>query len=230
MSKKVILSGYFGFKNFGDEAILSVLLENLKSVTSDITVITSNPEYTKSLHKEIDCVKTFDMFNIAAKIIRSDILISGGGSLLQDVTSVKSLFYYLIIIFMGIFFGKKVIIFAQGIGPINSKFGQFLTKILLKHCSFVTVRDFGSAELLAKWNVKSQLVCDPIFSIPVKKCEKSRKIGVQLRAFAGLGEEFLNKLASDVAKNFSGYDIEIYSLQDDIDLNICTKFKRIKIL
>ena len=50
----------------------------------------------------------------------SELIISGGGSLLQDVTSKRSLLYYLSIIGLGKFFGKKVMLFAQGIGPIRA--------------------------------------------------------------------------------------------------------------
>ena len=108
MTKRAVLSGYFGFKNFGDEAILSLLVNKLQSLKYSVTVISSNPDYTKAQFKHIRCVKTFDISNIAGFILKSDVLISGGGSLLQDVTSLKSLIYYLFIIFLGIFFNKKV--------------------------------------------------------------------------------------------------------------------------
>ena len=65
-------------------------------------------------------------------IKNSDVLISGGGSLLQDSTSLKSLFYYLFVIFLAEHYKKKVIIFAQGIGPIKNPAGRFFTKKLLK--------------------------------------------------------------------------------------------------
>ena len=133
MSKRVVLSGYYGFKNFGDEEILSVLINKLQELKQMITVISSDPQYTKKQYKHIRSVYTFDIKNIIFLIAKSDILISGGGSLLQDTTSIKSLLYYLFIIFIALLFGKKVIIFAQGIGPITTPLGKFLTKILLKN-------------------------------------------------------------------------------------------------
>ena len=130
MSKRVVLSGYFGFKNFGDEAILSLLVNKLQSDKHRITVISHDPNYTKSIYKHIRSVYTFDFTNIIGAISKSDVLISGGGSLLQDVTSIKSLIYYLLVIFIALFLKKTVIIFAQGIGPINSLLGNILTKII----------------------------------------------------------------------------------------------------
>ena len=101
VTKKVVISGYYGFKNFGDEAILSVLLDFLKKNDSDIVVFSSNPEWT-ILNYSVNSVYSFDYKAIFKNIKNSDILISGGGSLLQDVTSLKSLVYYCLIIFLGV--------------------------------------------------------------------------------------------------------------------------------
>ena len=227
MGKNIVLSGYFGFKNFGDEAILDVLLSKIEIFQNSITVITSNPEYTNEIHPNVKCVKTFDIKSIINIISNSDILISGGGSLLQDVTSLKSLLYYLFIIFLGVIFGKKVIIFAQGIGPINSKIGQILCKNILKYCSYICVRDEKSLELLKSWNINADLVCDPIFSLEVEQIQnKENIVGVQIRDFCSMTDEFINKLAQKVAQEFSDKKIEIYSFQDDIDKNVCLKFQK----
>lgn len=224
MPKRFVLSGYFGFKNFGDEAILSVLVSKLKEFGTDITIITSNPDYTHSLYENINCVRTFDIKNIVEALSKTDFLISGGGSLLQDVTSLKSLIYYLLIIFIALFLHKKVIIFAQGIGPINSSFGRFVTKNILKHCTYLSVRDEKSQELLNNWGIKSDLLCDPIFSLKVPQVQKTKMLAVQLRDCKGMSAEFLDRLSKAVNDNFSDFDIEIYALQDAIDLNICNEF------
>lgn len=225
MSKKVVLSGYYGFKNFGDEAILSLLVNKLKAVNCDITVISANPEYTKTLYNDIRTVKTFDITSIIKAILKSDILISGGGSLLQDVTSLKSLIYYLFVIFIALILKKRVVIFAQGIGPINNKLGQLLTKNLLKHCYYISVRDDNSAELLSNWGIKSEVVPDPVFSVPIEKIDKNKILGIQLRDCKAMNDLFLNNLADFVISHFKGYNIEIYSLQDSIDLPVCNKFE-----
>ncbi len=226
MKKRVVLSGYFGFKNFGDEAILSVLINKLKEDKHRITVISSDPQYTKSQYKHIRSVQTFNIPDIFAAIRKSDVLISGGGSLLQDVTSIKSLFYYQFIIFLGLLLQKDVIIFAQGIGPINNKFGQFATKILLKSCKYISVRDEKSLELLKNWDIKADLLCDPIFSTKIPKCKKSNTVAVQLRDFHTMNEDFIDRLAQKICKDFSDKEIEIYSFQDAIDLQVCEKFQK----
>jgi len=226
MPKRIVISGYYGFKNFGDEAILSVLVNKLKQDKHLISVISSDPKYTKRLYKHIRSYKTFDMPNIIGAILKSDILISGGGSLLQDVTSFKSLVYYLLIIFIALLFQKKVIIFAQGIGPINNIAGKFFTKVLLKHCSYVSVRDKKSHQLLKSWGINSDLLSDPIFSIKIDNIIKSNTVGVQLRDYRGMNQDFIDRLAKSVSDNFSDKSIEIYSFQDEIDTKICKDFEK----
>lgn len=225
MSKRYVLSGYFGFKNFGDEAILSLLVKKIQENKNLITIISSNPQYTKKQYRHVKSVHTFNFRDIIATISKSDILVSGGGSLLQDVTSLKSLIYYLLIILTGLIFKKKVIIFAQGIGPINNPFGRYLTKNILKYCSYISVRDKKSYELLENWGIKSDLLCDPVFSIETPAYEKQDVVAVQLRNFKTLTQDFIDRLAQSVVNNFSDKTVEIYSFQDDIDLEICKNFE-----
>ncbi len=221
---KYVVSGYIGFDNFGDEAIARVLTERLKKNGAEkITLISSNPERTKKLHGVDSC----GMLNFFASLKDADVLISGGGSLLQDVTSLKSLVYYLGVIFTAFALGKKVEIFAQGIGPINSKLGQFFTKIALKGATKISVRDKKSQELLESWGIKSELVQDPVFGLELPQKNKKGTVGIQLRDFPTLTDEFLNSLAQTVCDNYSDKKIQIISLQDSVDLDVCKKFARL---
>lgn len=221
---KVCISGYYGFKNFGDEAILSVLLEHLKNL--DVTVFSSNPEYTSNTYG-VKAVRSFDIKNVVKTIQNTDVLISGGGSLLQDVTSVKSLVYYALIIALGILFNKKVIIFAQGIGPINNTFAKFIVKNLLRLCTLVTVRDEKSLELLKSWGINTKLVCDPIYSVDIQPKTNEGCVGIQLRDFKTMNYNLMHKLAMFVVTKFSDKKIEIFSLQEAQDLEICRRFEHV---
>ena len=226
---KFVLSGYFGFKNFGDEAILAVLVEKLRTISgSKITVISSDPLYTKALYKDVKSIYTFSITDIITEIMSSDVVISGGGSLLQDTTSFKSLIYYLLIIFLGLLAHKKVIIFAQGIGPIKNIFGLFLTMQILRHCSYVSVRDKKSHALLRAWGIKSDLLCDPIFSTNIESYAKDNDtVIVQLRDCKNISNDFIDRLAQSVCDNFAGKKLEILSFQDSYDLDVCKKFEKI---
>ena len=218
---KYVVSGYIGFDNFGDEAIARVLTDKLKFEGAEkITLISSNPQKTEIIHGVNSC----GMLKFFTPLMEADTLISGGGSLLQDVTSLKSLIYYLVVIYTALILGKKVEIFAQGIGPINSKIGQMLTKYALKRCSKISVRDRKSQELLDSWGIESMLVNDPILDLELEHKNSKGVVGVQLRSFNGVDEEFLDRLSGEIAKRFSDKQIQIISLQDSIDRDICEKF------
>ena len=221
---KYVVSGYIGFDNFGDEAIAHVLSQKLKSMGAEkVTLISSNPEKTSDIHGVSSC----GMLKFLPSILESDVLISGGGSLLQDVTSFKSLVYYLAVIYSALIFGKKVEIFAQGIGPIKSKLGQILTKYALKRASKITVRDEKSKGLLAGWGIESELVKDPVFELDLPQKNSKGKVGVQLRSFKRVNDLFLKKLAEEVSKRFSDKKIVILPLQKSIDTEVCEKFAQI---
>ncbi len=228
MAKRVVISGYYGFGNFGDEAILSLIVDRFKKSGFEIVVLSSNPRKT-SMDYFVNSIYSFDFYQVAGLLKQSDILISGGGSLLQDVTSLKSLLYYLWVIVTALRYKKKVIIFAQGIGPINNKIAEFFTGKILKKCSYISVRDNKSLKLLEKLGVKSELLCDPIFSLNLEKHRQKGTIGIQLRDFYTMNDDLLYKLARQIVKDFYDKKIKIFSLQDSIDLEVCKKFYNILI-
>lgn len=221
---KYIVSGYIGFDNFGDELIARVLTQKLKSESAEkITLISSNPQKTAKLHGVNSC----SLLGFWNSLRESDVLISGGGSLLQDVTSLKSLIYYILVIYSAIILRKKVIIFAQGIGPIKSFIGKILTKFALKNAKTISVRDTKSQELLKNWGIVSELVNDPILDLNFECKNQIGTVGVQLRNCTGISEAFLNRLADEISKRFGDKKIEILSLQDSIDSQICYKFQNL---
>lgn len=224
MTKKVVISGYYGFGNFGDELILSVLVQHLKSMGIETVVLSSNPRKT-SMEHFVNSINTFSFNQVSGLLKQSDILVSGGGSLLQDVTSVKSLLYYLWVIFTALRHRKDVIIFAQGIGPINNKFAALITKFLLKRCRYISVRDEKSQQLLENWGIKANLLCDPAYSLNIQPTHNTGIVGVQLRDFSTMNDTLLKKLARQIVKDFSDKKIRIFALQKNIDNAICKRFE-----
>ena len=207
--KNIAVSGYYGFENFGDEAILKVIVSELKARDYCVTVFSKNPENTKN-KLGVNSVYTFSLSGIFKTLKNSDVLISGGGSLLQDVTSLKSLFYYLFVIGIALFLKNEVIIFAQGIGPINNPIGRLLTKTLLKKCKYITVRDEKSLFRLRGWNLKPELVSDPVWSLPVGNRMPEGRVGVQLRSWKNLS-------SLEICRNF---EAELKLLKPDINTQI----------
>lgn len=168
--------GYYGFGNLGDEAILLSIVKELKSRYPQATPMVLYPE-----GESLPGVKTISrkrFFALLKALIQCNILLGGGGSLLQDVTSKKSLLYYLGLMSLALLFKKKVIIVGQGIGPIQSGWGNFLTSRILNHVSFIGLRDATSLNYLHRINVnKRRLHLGADLSLllsPVKREEAQR--------------------------------------------------------
>ena len=221
---KYVISGYIGFDNFGDEAIAKVLTSHLREFGAEkITVLSSNPQKTAFLYN----VESEHFLHFFKPILNSDILVSGGGSLLQDITSLKSLIYYLTVIVTALIFNKKVIIFAQGFTPFRTKLGRFFTQFVLKYCDKIYVRDIKSQEILLNLGIESELISDPVFGVKIPKIGNKEGLGIQLRSFNTVSDEFLNNLAEEIVENFSNEKIKLFSLQDNLDLPILEKFANI---
>lgn len=186
---KVVISGYYGFNNIGDESILTAIISNIRDSIDDIdiTVLSEDPELTKSKHN-VSAINRKDIFKIMKEIKNCDLLISGGGSLLQDVTSSRSILYYLAIMFIGKFFRKKVMIYSQGIGPINKKINRRLTKYILNKVDVITLRDEKSQRVLREININNEninVTADPVIGLKRGDIE----LGVNILKEAGLKDK-----------------------------------------
>jgi len=138
----IVISGYYGFGNAGDEAMLCAIIDAIRKEEADahITVISGNPTETSKKHN-IHAVGTFSAFGILKAISNSDLVISGGGSLLQDATSIRNTYYYLSIMALAKMMGKKVMLYSQGIGPLNRPSTRKAVSFVLRFVDTITVRD-----------------------------------------------------------------------------------------
>ncbi len=226
-----LISGYYGHGNFGDEAILKAIVTELRSSFpgSGITVVSNSPESIKKLH-QVETIHKYDVSGILKGLMRCDMFISGGGSLLQDVTSFKSLCYYLALLFTAQVLGKKTFVYAQGIGPLKSNPARILTACVLNKTGFITVRDKNSAELLNSMGISSTVTADPVWGLEQEVLPKENtpvKVGVQLRKWASLDETGLHALAEAAIANFKDAQLQLISLQEPDDRQVSEKFREI---
>ena len=219
----VLISGYIGFENFGDDAVFSLLVNHLKKKGIHVSALSSNPQKTAKVYN-VDAYKYKNFNEIYSAIKNTDVLISGGGSLLQNATSTGSLLYYLGIIFLAKLLGKKVIIFAQGIGPIKGAFAKLLTSIVLKMANLVTVRDRDSQNLLAQWGVKSKTVVDPVWSLPMPEYNPQNAIGIQLRECKGMTKHSPLDFLYSIGDFYPDKEIKIFCLQNSQDFVFSRQF------
>ena len=152
---KLLLSGYYGFGNLGDEALLAGLLSGLKAAGHEVTVLSGNPAQTRQLHG----VRASSRYAGAlGALIWCDAFVSGGGGLLQDKTSRRSLSYYLGLISLAKRLGKQTFVYGQSVGPLSER-GRRRVASALKGVR-VFVRDEASKNLLASLDIAAQLTAD----------------------------------------------------------------------
>lgn len=176
----IVISGYYGSKNAGDEAMLSAMLEVLLDIDKklNITVISSNPEYTSKRHG-VKSIYWLDFFAIIKHLIKADLLISGGGSLLQNVTSGRSLYYYMGILFLAKICNASIMLYAQGIGPIYGKVPRLLMRFFGNKSDIITVRDNDSLMELATLKITKppiKVTADPVLAINKVDLDLGRNI------------------------------------------------------
>ncbi|MBR2593134.1 MAG: polysaccharide pyruvyl transferase CsaB [Firmicutes bacterium] len=176
----ILMSGYYGFNNTGDEAIMLAMHKNISELSEriNIMVLSRNPAETHAKYG-INATKRFNFFGVASAISKCDILLSGGGSLLQDRTSTRSLLYYLSIIWLAKFRGKKVMLYANGIGPVIKKANQKRVKNMVNKADVVTLREENSLQELQAMGFRGKEVhvtADPVFTLEGIPKEKALEI------------------------------------------------------
>ena len=183
---RVVMSGYYGFSNAGDDAILQSIHGGILAASDDIqvTVLSHDPEQTRRQYG-LDAVYRFDLVQVGRALRRCDALLSGGGSLLQDRTSTRSLLYYLMVIRWAKKLGKPVMLYANGIGPVTKPENRKKVKQTVELANVVTLRDRASAQELRDMGVKHpelHITADPVFNLVPADADRGR----ELLAKAGL--------------------------------------------
>lgn len=169
MGKKVLFSGYYGFDNSGDDAILQAILEEIRKIDPnlDINILSYNPQRTKNIY-QVEATQRFHLASVKKAIQECDLLVSGGGSLLQDVTSSRSLYYYLGIIALAKLYKKKVYVYANGVGPISNTFNKKIAGKILNKVEMITLRDQDSLEVVKSLGVSKppmEVTSDPVYAM-----------------------------------------------------------------
>jgi polysaccharide pyruvyl transferase CsaB len=162
---RVVLAGYYGFGNLGDEVLLNVMLRWLKQFPNvEPCVLSGNPDQTRKFFG-VNAVPRIGITAFLKAFLGAKALIFGGGSILQDVTSRRSLLYYTGLIQMARALGIPVMMMGQGIGPLSER-SRARVAAVLKHVDYISVRDQASFDMLQRWGIKNAyLGADLAFSL-----------------------------------------------------------------
>ena len=201
--KDVLISGYYGYKNSGDDSVLKGIVEGLKKryPAVDITVLSRAPKETREIYG-VNAISRFDFAKIYKAMKNTKLFISGGGSLLQDVTSRKSLMYYVTLINMAKRCKIKTMVYANGIGPVNYESSKRKTREALKGVDIITLRENSSFEELKNLGVdldNVKVTADPVFLLEpnMEIEEKLKAVGIEDKKFFCISVRGWKKLPAD---------------------------------
>lgn len=200
---RILVSGYYGFGNAGDDSIAAALVAGIRACAPDMP-ITFLCKDTKNSAKKYG-VRAVPRFNIPAvlrEMRTARLLISGGGNLLQNTTSARSLFYYTTIIRLAKRRGLRVFVLGNGLGPIlGEKYERDVAKTLAL-ADRITLREPQSLDYAASLGIprdRLTLSADPALLLTpadarrvdyiLKNVGNVPHFAVSLRSFATLRSE-----------------------------------------
>ena len=161
----VLICGAYGKGNAGDDSILEAILAQMRRIDPDMPlyVLSRNPKETR-LRYRVRSYHTFDPRFVGC-MCRTSLYINGGGSLIQDVTSTRSLQYYLLNIYLAKHCGNEVLMYGCGIGPVSGEKNRKIAGKVIERCAdLITLRDPQSRQELVSMGVRGpemRLTADP---------------------------------------------------------------------
>ena len=165
---RIVVSGYYGYRNAGDEWVLAGMLRSFRALAPDleVEVLSGDPARTERQH-EVPAVPRMQPLAVVAALRRADGLLSGGGSLLQDSSSARPVAYYTGVAQLAATLGRPYVIHAQGLGPIRRATNRVLAGRALRNATAVSLRDVASVALARELGVDRpiEVVPDPALAL-----------------------------------------------------------------
>ncbi|SDY46944.1 polysaccharide pyruvyl transferase CsaB [Tindallia californiensis] len=191
--KRIFMFGYYGFNNIGDEAILEAIVESFRAEIPRVQLAALSYKASETEKRyQIEAVSRNQFWQVVKKIGHSDVVMSGGGSILQDITSSRSLLYYLGIILLAKMAGKKVVFYGNGFGPINRPFNKWLAKMIINKVDLITLRDNESKKVMESLGISRAITvtADAAFNLEALNCQENLSfkepiVGISIRNWKG---------------------------------------------
>ena len=234
----VVISGYYGYHNSGDDNLLLSIVQNLREYRDDLslTVLSLNPKKTRAQFG-VNAIHRFNFISVFLTLRRTGLLITGGGNLIQDETSTKSLIYYLWVINTARRLGAKNMLYGKGIGPVNHPRNIIKVRRSLNRVNLITLRERESLEMLSEIGITGpevHLTADAAFALPpAAGCDEYlARIGVKgpffavsLRSWANNPPDLEVQVAAfaDYIVETYGYQVVFVPLRADQDVDISRK-------
>lgn len=176
-----VICGAYGRGNAGDDAILNAIIHELHQVDPDlpVSVASRRPNDTRRRNP----VQSYHMFHFGAlgrALDQAELFISGGGSLIQNATSSRSLYYYLLTLMLAKKHGCKVMMYGCGIGPVYGRFHRWAAaRVIDNYVDIITLRDADSVSEIKRMGVSRPRIvrtADPTICIQPLEAEQTQKL------------------------------------------------------
>ncbi len=220
-----VISGYYGFRNNGDDALLMSIAEDVKKEKGDvrIAVLSNRPKETTKIYR-IDAIHRLNIPRVLSVFRNTKVLIFGAGSLLQDETSSKSLWYYLLILKLAKKCNMKIMQFANGFGPVNRDYNRRITAKVVNECvDLITTRDKASFDRMKELGIDREmyLTADPAMLL---NGVSERKLSRMLNREAVPKGEYITLSVREWKKNPGNFEQMLAAAVSDFarryDLNV----------
>ena len=216
---RVVVSGYVGYGNTGDEAVLAGMLASLRGEAKqlDVTVLSGNPVDTEGTHR-VRAIRRGNLLAVARALRGADGLISGGGSLLQDRTSPRPVAYYSGLMQLARVMGIPYVIYAQGLGPLTYAPNRVLAAMALRGAAYVSLRDDASIALARRLGVRRpiDLVADPALALNPVSTGTRDYVAIAVRPW-GTRPAYLTELRDALTELSLDHRILAVPMQDAVD-------------
>jgi len=238
----IVVSGYYGYDNLGDEAILEQIVGELASFNplAQIVILSNSPDETARLYGT-QAANRWDLAKFITLMQSTKLFISGGGGLFQDVRNLNSILFYGTQMTLARLAGAKVMVYAQGVGPLKSAMARLLTERFFRQASAITVRDAQSQKLLGSWGIGAEQTADLVWrlkksplpaefqsdfeKVAAGRADPSLLIGLSLRPSPNFTKEDMQILAQVLIENLPDQsELLLLPLQADRDKAILEAF------
>ncbi|TCK93464.1 polysaccharide pyruvyl transferase CsaB [Natranaerovirga hydrolytica] len=222
--KRVFVFGYYGFGNIGDEVTLKSIIDIIKDTSpySKIDVLSYNSDLTSKNYK-VNGVSRNKYFSIIKSIYQSDVVISGGGTLLQDITSNRSLMYYLLIIIIAKVLRKEVVFFSNGFGPVSNN--KKLTRWVCNKVDDIILRDNDSKLAMESLGIHKAIAVTSDITFSLKGMDKKaeEKVAISLRPWK-LERNFFDTMIHFVDYLLEkGYKVDLIAMEKESDRKVLNR-------
>ena len=239
----VMICGAYGKRNAGDDGILEAILCQLRALDPDLPVwvMSRRPGETRMLFRVGAC-HTFNVPGFLHRMRKTALYISGGGSLIQDVTSSRSLQYYLYHIRAAKKRGNPVMMYGCGIGPVSGKANRKKAgRVISRNVDVIALRDAQSMKELQRLGVSGPrilLTADTALCLPAPSPDAEAAylraqgfapgkdyLMVSLRPWPGIDEK-LPAIAAAVDEAADAHDAELvlFALEPRRDIPLLERF------